>query len=294
MYKKITLLDKSPLLTETLDKIQSFSSLPLLNPEDQNIPIERLIERTNDAELILVSTGTRLTREYFEACPSVHYVGICGTSTALVDIETLKEKEIQWSNVSDYGDEPTAEYIFMQLTALARGVGQYQWKEMPRELMGKRIGVIGLGALGKAIARLALAYKMDAGYYSIHRKEDWERQGLTYFEHQDLIKRSEIIILSTPTNVQALGRTEFNYIQPNSILIQASIGNPFDKEAFFEWIKKEGNFAIFDAGIGEENMQLYKNLPRIIVSNNTSGYCYETRIRLGEKVIENIQAYLSF
>ena len=48
--------------------------------------------------------------------------------------------------------------MFMLLLMLARGVGKYQWQKMPTEIMGKSIGIIGLGALGKAIANLALGF----------------------------------------------------------------------------------------------------------------------------------------
>lgn len=113
-----------------------------------------------------------------------------------------------------------------------------------------------------------------------------------YKEADDLLRSSEIVVISTPTNVEALGKKEFDLLQPNTILVQASIGSPFDQNAFFSWIKKENNFAIFDYGAGEDNYQKYKELPRVIISKTTSGFSYETRQRLGQKVVGNLQNYL--
>lgn len=293
MKYKIAILDNIRLLPEVQKQLQEMSTNPLVFPDDAEVTEEELIKRTGDAEAILISTDPwiRIGGSYLNACPSVKYVGVCGTSMANVDLEACKNKGVTVTNVKDYGDEPTAEFIFMRLTQLARGVGEYQWKEVPHELMGKSIGIIGLGALGKSIAHLALAYKMHTMYFSAHRKPEWEEKGLGYKELPELLKSSEIVVISTPTNVQALGGMEFNLLQPNSILVQASIGTPFDQQAFFEWIKKEGNFFICDYGVGEKNYQMYKDIPRVLTVKTTSGYSVETRQRLGERVIEKLKNF---
>lgn len=289
---KLAVLDNIRALPEAQTEIKKLAGGEIAFPESLPGSFDELVARTGDAEAILLSTATELPRAYFDACPSVKYVGLCGTSTARIDLETLKERDIAFSNVSDYGDEPTAEYIFLQLELLARGVGKYQWQEQPRELMGKSIGIIGLGALGKAVANLALAYKMDAHYFSAHRKQDWEDKGLQYSELHELLKACQIIIISTPTNVKILGVEEFALLQANTILVQATLGTPFDRDAFLEWVAKDGNYAVFDNGIGEDNTKVYRALPRVIVSETSSGNTYETRARLDQKVIENLKLYL--
>jgi phosphoglycerate dehydrogenase-like enzyme len=289
---KIAALDNIRVLPEAQEEIRSLAANEVTFPETAAASTEELVARTGDAEAVLINTGTKIDRNYLEACPSVKYVGLGGTSTANVDMEALKARGIAFSNVSDYGDEPTAEYIFLQLESLARGVGKYQWQNMPRELMGKTIGIIGLGALGKAIANLALAYKMDARYFSAHRKPEWEERGLRYAELHELLSTCQIVVLSTPTNLKVLGGAEFALLKPNSVLVQASIGTPFDREAFLNWIAKDGNYAIFDQGVGEESFRIYKALPRVILSATSSGNTYETRQRLGLKVLENLKSYL--
>lgn len=107
---------------------------------------------------------------------------------------------------------------------------------------------------------------MDARYYSVHRKPEWEEKGLQYNELNDLLRASEIIVLSAPTNVKVLGQAEFALLKPNSIIVQASIGTPFDRDAFLEWIAKDGNYAIFDQGVGSESYKIYEQLPRVILS----------------------------
>ena len=232
----IAVLDNIRVLPEAQEAISGLASNDVVFPEGPPDSAQELIARTGEAEGVLINTGTKIDKSYLEACPSVRYIGLCGTSTANVDLEALKARGVAFTNVTDYGDEPTAEYIFLQLESLARGVGKYQWRDQPHELMGKTIGIIGLGALGKAIANLALAYKMNASYFSAHRKPEWEERGLRYAELHDLLAACEIIVISIPTNVKVLGEKEFGLLRPNSVLVQASIGMPFDREAFLKWI----------------------------------------------------------
>jgi phosphoglycerate dehydrogenase-like enzyme len=290
---KIAVLDTLRILPDARESIRSVATNEVAFPEESPQSLDELVARTGDAEAVLINTSTWIDQRYVDACPSVKYVGLCGTSTANVDLDALKARGIAFSNVVDYGDEPTAEYIFMRLEALARGVGIYQWQDQPRELRGKMIGIIGLGALGKAIAHLAVAYKMDVHYFSAHRKTEWERQGLRYSELHDLMHTCQIIVISSPTNVKVLGSAEFALFKPGGILVQASIGTPFDRDAFLQWIAADGNFAIFDDGVGEESANIYKDLPRVVLSSTSSGSTLETRQRLGLKVVDNLQAYIA-
>jgi phosphoglycerate dehydrogenase-like enzyme len=290
---KIAVLDTLRVLPDTQEAIRRLATNDVAFPEESPRSLEELVARTGGAEAVLINTRTHINQRYLDACPSVTYVGLCGTSAAHIDLDALKARGIAFSNVVDYGDEPTAEYIFLQLEALARGVGTYQWQDQPRELMGKTIGIIGLGALGKAIAHLAVAYKMDAHYFSEHRKPEWEERGLKYAELHDLLPGCQIIVISSPTNVKVLGSAEFALFKPGGILVQASMGTPFDRDAFLQWIAADSNFAIFDDGIGEENATIYKDLPRVILSVTSSGNTLETRQRLGLKVVDNLLAYVA-
>lgn len=282
------------LLRPTEQEIQSLLGGGVDFPTDETQPTEaELITRTGSAELVLVSPGTKITASYLDACPNVKYIGICGTAKENVDQKAVAGRNITLTNVSDYGDEPAAEFIFMQLEFLARGMGQYQWKDYPTELMGKTIGIIGLGALGQAIARLALAYKMNVLYYSRTRKPDWEGQGLHYKEKADLLHESNVIIISTPSNLQVLDGNDFSMIQPNSVLVQASMGNCFDKNAFNKWIAENNNFALFDYSAGNDNYNAYKDFPNVIFPKVVAGHTQETKQRLGEKVVENLKQFLS-
>lgn len=293
MKYKIAILDNVNLLPDVEKQLQLLANEPLIFPKEIHTTEQELIERTGNAKAVLINPWSKITESYLNACPTVKYIGLCGTSTANIDLKAVKKRGIVLTNVVGHGDEPAAEYMFMQLLMLARGEHKYMWHKVPCELMGKSIGIIGLGAVGKTFANLALGLKMKVHYFSLHRKYDWEKLGVKYLNLKSLLSICEIIVITTPTNVKILGKKEFSLIQPNSVLIYTSTGEALDKEAFIEWVKNNSNYAIFNYSAGENYYQAFKDLPRVIFPKVVAGYTFETRQRLGNKVIENLKNYIA-
>lgn len=250
-----------------------------------------LIRRTGAAEAVLVGLDAKISASYLEACPSVKYIGLCGTSMVNIDLQAVKDRGVTLHNVTDYGDEPTAEYIFMQLVSLARGQNGELWRGEHHELMGKRITIIGLGALGGAIAHLALAYKMQVNYFSRTRKPEWEKRGVRYGELRELLSETDIVVTSVSSNTMVLGADEFRRLPDAAIFAQASMGSTFDESAFRTWIGRPGNLAVFDAAAGEANYRAFKDTPHVVFSRLYGGYTIESKRRLGQKVLENLRGY---
>lgn len=280
------------LLPDAQEEIQALASNEVVFPEER-CPEDERISRTGNASIALVTPWEKIDAAYLDACPQLKYIGLCGTSTANIDLDEIAKKGIAFSNIVSGDKESVAEFFFMQLVRLARGIGEYQWKAgEEHELVGRRIGIIGLGEVGKAIAHMALAYKMDVVYYSPHRKQDWEDKGVDYLEKEDLLKSSEIVALCSPTNVEVLGEPEFKALRAGSILVQACSGSPFDKPAFYDWIAQDGNFAMFDMAANEQNYKAYKDLPRVIFSRSVAGDTYESNERRGKRAVENLKKFL--
>jgi phosphoglycerate dehydrogenase-like enzyme len=291
MYK-IAVLDYR-LHPDAQAQIKALASNKVAFPSER-CPESEWIARTGDANIALITVWGKVDKEYLDACPNLKYIGLCGTSTANINLDELTKRGISFSNIVSGDKESVTEYFFMQLVSLARGAGKYQWKTgEEHELKDKRIGIIGLGEVGKAMSHMALAYKMKVSYFSPHRKQELEDRGLQYLDMQDLVSSNEIITVCSPTNVKVLGKPEFNAINPGSVLIQASSGSPFEASAFKNWIAQEGNFALFDMAAGESNYQIYKDLPRVMFSRAVAGDTYESDERRGKRAIENLKNFFA-
>ncbi len=288
---------------EVQKEFQKFATNKIEFPK-KRCPESERIERTGDAEIALVTPWEKIDTEYLDACPNLKYIGLCGTSTANIDLEELDRRNIAFTNMksgkpdknakSAGGKQAVSEFFFMLLVQLARGVGEYQWQEgKSLQLKNRNIGIIGLGEVGQGIARMAQAYKMNVSYYGPNRKREWEEKGVIHKGKKELIENSEIIVLCSPTNVEVMGRDEFNSMKANSILVQACGGSPFDKPAFYKWIAEEGNFAIFDMSANERNYELYKDLPRVIFSKHVAGDTYESNLARSKRALHHLKNYLS-
>lgn len=178
------------------------------------------------------------------------------------------------------------------MLTLARGLGKYQRRDEPCELNGKTIGIIGLGAVGKQVARLALGFNMNVLYTSHSRKQEWEKKGLRFCKLDYILQNSDIISLHVPKNTVILKDKEFEMINDDAILVDTCLGVVFDIPSFLKWIKKGKNFAIF--GYKEELFETVKNLKNVIgIKNGTAGKTKESRERLSEKVLNNIKNHLT-
>lgn len=298
---KIAVLDYR-IPQEVQEQIQALATNTIPFPKER-CPEEERIIRTGDADIALVTPWEKIDKAYLEACPNLKYIGLCGTSTANIDLKGLSSRGIAFTNMQSGnedknakeagGKEAVAEFFFMQLVRLARGIGKYQWRPgEAHQLKGRSLGIIGLGQVGQGIAHMALAYKMNVAYYSPHRKVEWEDRGVKYHDMSKLLKSSEIIVLCSSTDVEVLSRTKFELIQDGSILIQACGGNPFDKPAFCDWIAKGSNYAIFDMSAGERNYNLYKDIPRVIFSKEVAGDTYESNLARGRRVLEHLKDFM--
>ncbi|WP_308530749.1 D-isomer specific 2-hydroxyacid dehydrogenase family protein [uncultured Paenibacillus sp.] len=296
MFNQITCVDNVGLEGWALEKLQKHSKQPIIQFDQDPQSKNELMERIQDADGVLVSWRTKIDREVIASHPSIRYIGMCCSlydeRSANVDIAAARAQGIEVRGVRDYGDEGVAEFVMSELIRLLKGLGPHQWLSEPVELQQRKLGIIGMGATGKILAHRASAFGMRVHYFSRNRKPDCEQAGVEYAPLRDLLRTSEIISMHLPRNTQLLGPEEFAALGHGKILVNTSLGAPFDAAAFREWIRESGNYAIFDAdGAGEFKAEL-ERYPQIIYSAKVSGFTREARERLSRKVLDNLTGFI--
>ena len=289
-FKRIAVINVLNLPKFAEEALLGYSDNEIIFPVSDSQSEDETIKLIGDSDAILGSWNSTITPRVLDACPNIKYIGICGTSLTKVDVENVKKRGIVLKNVVDYGDEATAEFIFAQLLNLFRGFGKYQWDDQPSELNGKKIGIIGLGAVGRQVARLSLGFNMNVSYFSRSHNSEWESKGLVFKELEDLLLSCDVISLNVPRNLTILTKKEFDLIKPKTVLVNTAIGKVFDFSSFVDWVKRGKNFAIFD---NQEYVGQIKDLPNVIVPVVTAGKTKESADRLGQKVLDNIKSYLN-
>jgi len=294
-FNKIVGVDRLGLQPWALDRLNDICSGEVFVYDDFPSSEEEIIARISDADAVLVSWNTKLSKQIIEACPNIKYIGMCCSlydeKSANVDIAFAKTKNISVKGIRDYGDEGTIEYIISELIGLCKGTGKYLWKDEPVELTRQKIGIIGLGATGTMLAKRAMAFNMDVYYYSRTPKAEIEAQGVTYLPLNELLSTCDIISTHLPKNTIIIDNEAFKNLSNGKILINTSLSYTFDKQSFDKWISKENNYAIFDGGIGVLH-EKFTNVDRVISTSIVSGWTKEAKVRLSQKVLDNITSYL--
>ena len=286
-FRQIATINNLSLSPAAQNEVQTFSQEKIIYYSDDSQSEAETISRIGTADAVLGSWNSTITKKVLDACPNLKYIGICGTSLTNIDVAEVTQRGITLNNVADYGDEATAEFIFAELLTLYRGFGKYQINSLPSELNGKVIGIVGLGAVGKQIARLALGFNMKVVYFSRTRNPDWENRGLVYQDLDSLLSQSDIITLSLPRNLNLIGQREFSLIKPKAVLVNISLGNVFDLPSFVSWINQGQNYFIVDK---QDYLEVIKDLPHVISLPFTAGYTQESLDRLAQKVILNLKS----
>lgn len=294
-FNRIVCVDHTKLEDWAIEELQKYSESEVEVYKESPDSEEELLERIGDAEAVLVSWKTQIPENVIKECTNLKYIGMACSlyddESANVAVDFARENGITVKGIFDYGDPGVIEFIVSELIRLLHGFGEHQWRNMPVELTDKKIGIIGLGTTGQMLAETLLPLGAELYYFSKSRKHEWEKKGVQYLEMEELLKAVEIISLHLPKNIKLLEEEEFKAFGQGKILINTSLGLPFKENAFVNWIKSEGNFAIFDGDGGASLSNETKKLNRVISHTKSAGWSAETKRRLSEKVLKNLKSY---
>ena len=180
---------------------------------------DETIKRAAEAEIILTNK-TVLSAELFNACPDIRYVGVLATGYNIVDITAAKARGIVVTNVPGYSTASVAQTAFALLLEICLHAGEhnnavhagrwisskdFSFHDYPLlDLAGKTLGIIGLGSIGKAVARIAKAFGMETIAHSRTQSEEGKNCAL-YVNQDELFARSDVITLHCTANPETTG-----------------------------------------------------------------------------------------
>lgn len=258
---------------------------------------EEIIRRIGDADGVLVSFKTKISRNVIESCPGIRYIGMCCTlydeNSCNVDIAAAREHGITVLGVRDYGDEGVVEYAISETVRFLHGFGERQWKQRKYELGGMNVGIIGLGTTGKMCADAFRFFGSKVHYFSRTRKPEAEKDGISYLPLQNLLKTCDIVLTTLPRNTYLLQKKEFEILGNGKILMNTSIGATFDIEAIKEWLRDNPDSFYFCDGTGMGTLEdEFATFGNVIYTPSVAGMSAQSTERLSQKVIANIEKFL--
>ena len=267
-----------------------------------------------EAEVLVSTFDKPVTREMIESAPNLKLVTNFGVGFNNIDLEACRERGIRVTNTPQPVIEPTAELAFALMHDVARRTAEFDRKlragqaepfgvmnNLSHSLYGKTLGIIGMGRIGQALARRALAAGMRIVYHNRRPVgEEMIRQlgyEAKYISLEELLETSDFVSLNlpyTPEVKHLIGEKELKMMKKSAYLINTARGAHVDEEALVEALKA-GEIAGAAMDVYEHEPKIHPELLKldnVVLSPHTGTGTWEGRIAMCENVCDNILAYL--
>lgn len=294
MFQKLVAIEPVSLIESAEKELHQYAKEVVLYrdvPSDD----EEILKRIGDADAVLVSYTSRITRDVIERCEHLRYIGMCcslySEESANVDIACARERGITVFGIRDYGDRGVVEFVLSELVRFLHGFDRPMLTDEPIEITGLKVGIIGLGVSGGMIAEALQFMGADISYYSRTRKPEKEQEGYTYRPLKELLTECQVVFACLNKNVILLHEEEFDALGQGKILFNTSIGPAHEIPALKKWLEKCGNYFVCDTAgaLGED--ALLEN-PQVFCAGLSAGRTKQAFVLLSQKVLHNIKTFL--
>ena len=299
---KILICDK--LDTLAVENLQELGDcIDISNEKNKEALIE---ENIADADILLVRSGTNITKELIDKANSLKIIARCGVGIDNIEISEATKKNIFVTNTPNANIISAAELTIGLMIAAARNISiadnSLKNKEWSRseftgiELYGKQLGLVGFGKVARLVSERLQSFGMKVVFYDPFVESSTEvEQKLNLNE---LLETSDFVSLHVPKTDETknlISKDKLSIMKSNAIIINASRGGVIDEDAVFELVNQN---KLFSAGF-----DVYENEPpnldkesinsKAITLPHLGASTKEAQQRTGKEVVDNIKDILS-
>lgn len=284
---------------------------PDLNESDQIYAQEEVIARAATADALLVTVTDRIDRALIEQLPaSIEMIATFSVGYDQIDVSAAAERGIKVSNTPDVLTNATADIALLLILGAARGasageaaIRQASWKNwaptgyLGIDVTGKRLGLLGMGRIGQAVAKRARGFDMEIHYHNRHRlPTELEHGAIFHADLESMLSVTDILSLhaaSTNETRNIINRKTLRQLPEGAVLVNAARGDLVDDDALIEalqtgWIAAAG----LDVYRGEPNPDpRYRTLPNTFLLPHLGSATLETRNAMGFRALDNLDAF---
>lgn len=304
---KIVFLDAITMGDASMDEIAALGEFVCYNSSTP----EEARERVKDADVVLLNKVI-VNKEFLDAAPKLKLVCEAGTGINNIDVNLCEERGVIVRNVAAYSTDSVAQTAWMHILNLAGRAFHYNefvhdgsysenvvhvdYRHPFTELAGKTLGVVGMGAIGQKVARIARTFDMNVIYYSTSGTNHCKEYPAVTLEA--LLAESDVISIHAPYNERTaglIGYEQFKIMKRTAYLVNTGRGG-IAVEADLARALDEGLIA--GAGIdvyvkeplpADSPMMHLKHPERLLFTPHIAWYSEEARARLAHEMAENIK-----
>jgi glyoxylate reductase len=299
------------LTPEAENKLNAFCKAEYWH-EETPPPYPVLLEKTRTVDGLICLLTDPIDRRLIENAQNLKVISQVAVGVDNIDLQAAAERGIPVGHTPDLLTDATADLTFALILAAARRLGEgidYAregcWQTwglttlLGQDVHGARLGIVGMGRIGQAVARRAAGFDMKILYTSRSRKLNTEKAlGAVYLRLPDLLEQSDIITLHLPLTDETeglIGKSQFEKMKPHAVLVNTARGAVVDTDALVNALKSgEIGYATLDVTNPEplpHTHELYK-LPNAIVTPHIGSATRSARNDIALLAVENLKAGL--
>lgn len=272
---------------------------------------EEVAEKIADADIV-VCNKTKLDSHTLRPAKNLKYIGLFATGYNNIDIDYCKEHNIAVCNAGSYSTNAVAQHTFALILEHYNNTAKYnqfvqdgKWKRSKTfspfvyplsELAGKTLGIVGLGSIGQAVAKIANAFEMNVIAYN---RSPREIENVKMVSLDELLSKSDIVSVHCPLNSESehmFNKNTFAKMKKGALFVNTARGGVMVEQDLFDALESEhlGGAAIDTLAVEpmEENCILM-NAKNCIITPHIAWAPLETRVRLMDIVVDNIKNFLN-
>ena len=284
-----------------------------LRDDDRKMSSDQLVSLMQDADVLVPTVTDQITAAMLaRAGERLKLIANFGAGIDHIDVMSARQRGVLVSNTPGVVTEDTADMTLALILAVTRKIpeglaemqaGRWQgWSptaHLGGRVGGRRLGILGMGRIGQAVARRAMAFGMQVHYHNRRRLRPEIEQELqaTYWESLDqMLARMDIISVNaphTPSTFHLLNARRLKLLKPSAVVVNTSRGEVIDENTLTRMLRA-GEIAgagldVFEHG-HEINPRL-RELPNVVLLPHMGSATVEGRAEMGEKVIINIKTF---
>jgi glyoxylate reductase len=287
-----------------------------LNADDTPLTQSQLAEAVKIADVLVPTVTDRIDRAVIsQAGPQLRLIANFGTGVDNIDLDTARNRAITVTNTPGVLTEDTADMTMALILAVPRRLPEgaaylkdpkTRWAGwsptwmLGNRIYGKRLGIVGMGRIGQAVAQRAKAFGLQIHYHNRKRVSTTVEQELeaTYWESLDqMLTRMDIVSVNcphTPATYHLLSARRLKLLKPTAYIVNTARGEVIDENELARLIEA-GSIAGAGLDVFEHEPAINPKLlasDRVVALPHMSSATIEGRVDMGEKVIINIKAFL--
>ena len=307
--KKILITRK--LLKENDERIKKTFDAKF-NNEDKIYNSDELISLSQGCDGILSFVTTPINKEVIEKLPdTIKIISNYAVGYGNIDVDAAKKKGIIVTNTPEVLTDATADISILLLLGASRRAYEgrrdaekenWKWSAdylIGKQMSGKKLGIIGMGNIGRAVAQRARGFDMEIHYHNRSRLDPLLENGAIYHKDlKDLLKNSEFLSINCPGSKETenlINEETINYLPDRAVVANAARGEVIDDEAMIQAMKSGKIFGLgLDVYKGEPKINpKYLELNNLFLLPHLGSATKKTRIAMGDRAIDNLEAFFS-